>query len=31
MNKFKMAEVLGDGTYGVVYKVRDVKTDEILA
>jgi protein kinase len=31
MHKFKMAEVLGDGTYGIVYKGYDTEKNEIVA
>ncbi|XP_059476060.1 cyclin-dependent kinase 1-like [Neocloeon triangulifer] len=31
MNEFVRLEKLGEGTYGVVYKARNIKTDEIVA
>ena len=31
MEKYEKVEKVGEGTYGVVYKVRNVRTDAILA
>lgn len=31
VDKFKKVEKIGEGTYGVVYKARDVETGRIVA
>ena len=31
MEKYEKVEKVGEGTYGVVYKVRNVRTNSILA
>lgn len=31
MDRYERLEIIGEGTYGVVYKARDVETTEILA
>ena len=31
LDKYEKLEMIGEGTYGVVYKARDIETNEIFA
>jgi serine/threonine protein kinase len=31
MNKYEIIGIVGEGAYGVVYKAKDIQTDEFVA